>query len=139
MQLHRLFFLAATLSLLVAATSCSTRQAAALEGDWTVVKLGAESLQAGETTPTFGVKSADSLVYGSTGCNRYSSRATSRDLLKGNFDFSRMAVTRRYCHDAKYEGAWLETLGKVRRFALKDGRLCLYGEDGAVLAELERQ
>ena len=50
-----------------------------------------------------------------------------------------MAVTRRYCHDAKYEGAWLETLGKVRRFALKDGRLCLYGEDGAVLAELERQ
>ena len=67
MQLHRPFFLAATLSLLVAATSCSTRQAAALEGDWTVVKLGAESLQAGETTQTFGVKWADSLVYGSTG------------------------------------------------------------------------
>ncbi len=124
----------------VAVAGCSTGPAneqggttPPLSGAWKVSQLDSRAVDG----PTLQF-ATDGGASGSTGCNRFSTAATSDG--RGGLSFAPTAVTKMACLDGdrmKVESAFLEALSKTAGHRQVDGRLQLTDAEGRVLIELE--
>ncbi len=102
-------------------------------GAWKVSQLGAQAVEG----PTLQFAN-DGGASGSTGCNRFSTTATSDG--RGGLSFAPTAVTKMACLDGdrmKIESEFLDALSKTAGHRHDGGRLQLLDAEGRVLIELD--
>lgn len=105
--------------------------------DWRVQEIGGQAVvDPLQTSLRIG---ADGAASGSTGCNRFTGRAT---IEGANLSFGPLATTMRACPDddvTAQEKSFLEAMGAVRKFSLDgQGALSLEAADGTTLIRLVR-
>jgi heat shock protein HslJ len=123
---------------LVAAAACASGSIRELrDREWKMVSVdGLTAMPAGIATPTVRFDT-DGRFSGNTGCNSAGAAYTvERDTL----NIRTLLVTKRACLDPegnRLERAYMEAIGKTRRFRIENDRLDLLSGDGAVVARFE--
>ncbi len=124
--------------ILAACASSGTQQGGDLTGKvWALTELMGKPLVAG--TGISAEFTADGMVSGSAGCNRYNGTYT---VSGSNITFSSpMASTLMMCEQAvmDQESTYLNALGEAKAFALSGDQLTLTGGDGSKLAVYKAQ
>lgn len=121
--------------------SCGTTQKEvsikSIAGEWNIVTVDGKVLAPAEEIPFIGFNIADTLVYGSTGCNQLTGTLNA-DAETGTIDFSALGSTRRMCADMQTEETVLGALARVKSFNIAtDGKLQLLDADKKTVVELE--
>lgn len=117
-------------------TSVAAASPAALRDvEWRLATLGGAAPPSGAVV-TLTVTS-EGRAYGAGGCNRFIGSA---EVVEDRLRFGQLAGTMMACEDAKMalEQRWHAALAAVRRYAVEGATLRLLGEDGSVLAVLQR-
>lgn len=120
--------------------SCNKKNAptqAELEGVWVLKSLNGKPASEGfkGALPTLKFNFQDSIVSGTSGCNRYSGQFTYKD---GSFQAPNLASTRRLCIDPNREPEFLLELTNLgNSLSLVEGILSI-SHDGVVVMEFEK-
>lgn len=109
-----------------------------LNGRWNIAQINGKAVAQGEEVPFLGFDTAQSQLYGYTGCNRITGALDTAQALKGKLKLATLGSTRMLCPDARFETEMLATLGLVRRIELKGMQLQLCDAGGKVLMVLNR-
>ena len=111
-----------------------------LEGEWTLVSVGGETLGEMENTPFLAFNVAEKRVHGNAGCNTVNGNLVQEEGNPASLKFDQMISTMMSCPNMDTEGKIMEALGKVRSFAVDaDGNLSLLDENGQEVAGLEKK
>lgn len=111
-----------------------------LEGEWTLVSVGGETLGEMENTPFLAFNVAEKRVHGNAGCNTVNGNLVQEEGNPVSLKFDQMISTMMSCPNMDAEGKIMEALGKVRSFAIDaDGNLSLLDENGQEVAGLEKK
>lgn len=123
----------------VAKADSATATAGLVGPEWRLTRFGMENpvedtLQRVKVTAVF---SEERRVSGISGCNRYSGEYDAR---RDSLMFGKMASTKRACPDPvmKVEERYLDVLGDIRSYEIRDERLDLYDEGGALRLTFRR-
>lgn len=122
-MMKRLF---AAVVLLCMLTACGRRDGHSLDGMWKLVLMeGIPASEIGDEENAFTLvfNTADTMVFGHAGCNRFFGRyrlSGCRIRLDG------LGVTRMACPDMEYEDAFLKMLEKTDRFAIRGSTMTFY-------------
>lgn len=120
--------------------SCDKKNAptqAELEGLWVLKSLNGKPASEGfkGALPTFELNFQDSIVSGTSGCNRYTGKFTYKD---GNFSAPNLASTRMLCLDPNREPEFLlELTNEGNSLSIVDGILTI-SHDERVVMEFEK-
>lgn len=109
-----------------------------LEGRWNIIQLNGKDVQQSEEMPFLGFNTAQSQLYGYTGCNRITGTLNTKEVLKGKINLEGLGSTRMLCRDTRFETEMLATLGQARRIEMKGTHLQLCNAQGKVLMVLTR-
>ena len=120
-------------------SSCATKSAYVLSGEWDVVNIEGEEITPSDITPFLGFNLNESIIYGFTGCNRLNSNLNAKDFLKGKADFSNVATTRMLCHDDLYESKFLNALNESTLTEVNDSSILLKNKEGHVVIALKKR
>lgn len=120
--------------------SCSSnRTVENLEGKWNVTDLEGMKITPSERTPYLGFNTAQSQIYGYTGCNRLTGALDAKSFVKGKTNFSRLASTRMLCPDSPYEAPFFKALGRVGKVRIDNHIMCLTDSAGHTLITLTKE
>lgn len=117
-------------------SSKSLVSADALNGEWNVIEINGKAVTpaAGQEYPFIGFKTAESQLYGTTGCNRFFGGYKLG--AKGAIDLGNLGSTRMMCPDMKIEDSLFDALGKVKQVKQLDDQvigLCADGKKALVV------
>ncbi|MBQ2950400.1 MAG: META domain-containing protein [Prevotella sp.] len=133
------FLIVAVLAMISCGSNKNVASLSSLGGEWEIVKIDGSDVAAAEEKPFIGFNLADTLVYGSTGCNQLTG-ALNADASTGSIDFSALGSTRRMCADMEAEQQVLSALGRVSSFSVaEDGMLLLLDADKKTVIELKHK
>lgn len=133
------FLIAAVVAMVSCSSNKNVASLALLGGEWEIVKIDGADVAAAEEKPFIGFNLADTLVYGSTGCNQLTG-ALNADAAAGTIDFSALGSTRRMCADMAAEQQVLSALGRVSLFSVTgNGMLQLLDADKKTVIELKHK
>ena len=112
---------------------------AALNGEWTIVKVEGKTITKGdcENVPFLGFETAKKNLYGNTGCNMLTG-SLAGDLKNGKIDFSQTGTTQMLCADMKVEGMVLEALKKSKKYTINNNEMTLNDNGGNVVVVLKK-
>ncbi len=120
--------------------SCSSNRAVEnLEGKWNVTDLEGMKITPSERTPYLGFNTAQSQMYGYTGCNRLSGALNAKHFVMGKVNVARLASTRMLCPDSPYEAPFLQALGRVSRVRINNNNMWLSDSTGHTLITLTKE
>lgn len=129
--------------------SCKSQKAVVaafsdLNGEWNIVELNGNALDAGDTHPFIVFDMDRKIVSGNAGCNRMTGQIEFSDAQKNIIKFPQIATTRMACPDMKGEQELLQALNKVVRFAPENNagpieKIALYGTDNTKLMVIEKK
>ncbi len=115
-------------ALLLSLAACGVSEKASLDGTtWKLVSMTAipdEAIAAEPDAFTLEFDAADTMAYGRTNCNRFFGKYTTAET--GELHFGNIGATRMACPDMQYESDFLQMLGTVDRYAIRDGQLTFY-------------
>ena len=120
-------------------SSCATKSAYVLSGEWNVVNIEGEEITPSEETPFLGFNLNDSMIYGFTGCNRLNSSLNAKAFMKGKADFTKVATTRMLCREDKYEAKFLKALNETTKTEVNDSKILLKNNEGKVVMTLNKR
>lgn len=125
----------------LAIVSCSTSKKSMvsldmLNGEWEIVTIDGSQVAAAEDNPFLGFNVADTLVYGSTGCNQLTGMLNA-DAETATIDFSALGCTRRMCATMESEQQILGALSRVSQFSVADSTLKLLDAEKNTVIELK--
>lgn len=133
------FLIVAVLAMISCSSNKNVASLSSLGGEWEIVKIDGSDVAAAEEKPFIGFNLADTLVYGSTGCNQLTG-ALNADASTGSIDFRALGSTRRMCADMEAEQQVLSALGRVSSFSVaEDGMLLLLDADKKTVIELKHK
>ncbi len=107
-----------------------------LAGDWTVVSIEKEAVEAGDEVPTMNINMDEKRLGGKAGCNSYFASFELGE--KCAFTPSYPGATRMMCPDMKVEDAFLAAFGKIKTYSVSDKTLTFYGEGEKEVLSFER-
>ena len=127
-------------ALLGLSLSCSSnRTVENLEGKWYVTDLEGMKITPSERTPYLGFNTAQSQMYGYTGCNRLTGALNAKSFVMGKINMARLASTRMLCPDSPYEAPFLQALGRVSRLRINNNHMWLSDSAGRTLITLTKE
>jgi len=107
-------------------------QPSELEGFWILKSLNGKEAKAEfkGALPTVQFNFQDSLISGTSGCNRYNGKFTYN---KGKLSAPNLATTQRLCIDANSEPQFLSAIGNTNKLSIENGILVFTYDSKVVL------
>lgn len=125
---------------LLVLTSCASGQSVAqLAGEWKVVSIDGQEVEAAEDTPYLGFDLDEKRIYGYTGCNRLTGTLKAKAFVKGHPDFSNLGMTRMLCANDEQERQFMDALNQVKTSEIADGEMQLKDGEGKVRIILRKK
>lgn len=128
--------------LCVGMASCAsprkTSSIADLEGEWTVVKVGEQTIEATEEQPApfIGFNVAEKRIYGNAGCNRILGQLNTES---DSLALDKLGTTMMMCPNMETETAVLKAFGQSKTFLREGDALTFFDADGQAVVSLTKK
>lgn len=112
-----------------------------LDKRWQLIELNGHKIETppqSERFPYMYFLFKDNDLIGSTGCNMFQTKHKEGEDYEMSID-STFRTTKMFCEDVPYEHAFLEALGKVKSYEVKDNILWLFDEQSVRILVMEER